>query len=94
MVPVLRSPLDIQFQPITDLPTYPYLTVWKSASSMDVRVYFSKYRQRVSRKYGNHDVNECKFVASKIDCGALMELSFVDFCIFQAISWAEVKSLS
>ena len=77
-----------------DLPTHPYLTVlvWKSAGSMDVRPYFSEYGHRVSRKYGNHDVNECKFVAS--EASRRWELSFVDICIFQAISGIEVSGLS
>ena len=53
---------------------------------MDVRMYFSKYGQRVYLKYGNQDVNECEFVASEVDGWALMELSLVDILIFQAIS--------
>ena len=76
-----------------DLPTHLYLTILvrKSASSTDVRPYFSNYGHRVSRKYGNHDVNKCEFVASKADGRALIgELSFIDICIFQAISGAEV----
>ena len=66
---------------ISDLPTRPYLTVFvrKPASSSDVHAYFSKCRQRVSRKYGNHDVNECKFVASKVDCWVLMEYRLLTF---------------
>ena len=57
-----------------DLPARPYLAVLvrKLAGSTDVRPYFSKYRHRVSRKYGNCDVNECKFVASQADGRALM----------------------
>ena len=49
--------------------TCPYLTVFlrKSPGSMDVSTYFSKYGQRVSGKYGNHDMNDCEFVASKVD---------------------------
>ena len=79
-------------QMVADLPTWPYLAVfvWKLAGSMDVRAYFSKYRQRVSRKYRNHHVNECKFVASKVVRWLLMELSLVDICIFQTISVSEV----
>ena len=60
--------------------------VRKSASSMDVRAYFSKYAQRVSKKYRNCDVNECEFIASEVD---RWELSFVDICVFQAFSEAE-----
>ena len=57
-----------------DLPTHPYLTVLvrKSASSTDVRRYFSKYGHRVSRKYGNCDVNKCEFVSSEANRRALM----------------------
>ena len=46
-----------------------YLTVLerKLAGSMDVHPYFSKYGHRVSRKYGNRNVNECKFVASEVE---------------------------
>ena len=51
-----------------------YLTVLvrKLAGSMDVRLYFSKYGHRASRKYANHDVNECEFVASEVSRRALM----------------------
>ena len=49
-----------------ELPTHPYLTVRKLAGSTDVCVYFSKYGQIFSKKYGNH-VNECEFIASKVD---------------------------
>ena len=74
----------------TDLPTRSYLTVLvrKSVSSTAVQTYFSKFWQRVSRKYGNCDVNKCELVANKLDFWALVELSFVDICIFQAISRA------
>ena len=53
---------------VADLPTRPYLAVLvlKSAGSMDVSTYFSKYGQRVSRKYRNRDMNEGEFVASKV----------------------------
>ena len=53
----------------SDLPTRPHLTVLvrKSAGGTDVHPYFSKYGHRVSRKYGNCDVNECKFVAIEAD---------------------------
>ena len=75
-----------------DLPAHPYLTVLvrKSAGSADVRLYFSNYGQRGSRKYGNRDVNECKFIASEADRSAVMELSFIDICLFQAIPGTEV----
>ena len=58
----------------SDLPTCPYLMVLvrKSASSMDIRPYFSKYGHGVSRKYGNGIVNECKFVACEADRRALI----------------------
>ena len=87
---------------LADLPTRLYLAVlaWKSAGSMDVRTYFSEYGHTVSRKYGNRDVNKCKFVASEAVRRSLMEgyrslkLPFVDICIFQAISGAEVYGRS
>ena len=37
-----------------------------------MRPYFSKYGHRVSRKYGNRDVNKCEFVASEADGRALI----------------------
>ena len=40
--------------------------------STDVQSYFSKYGYRVSRKFGNRDVNECEFVASEANHRALM----------------------
>ena len=57
-----------------DLPTGLYLTmlVRKSVGSTDVHPYFWKCGHRVSRKYGNHDVNEYEFVASEADHRALM----------------------
>ena len=55
---------------------------------------FLKIRTRDSRKYGNRDVNECKFFASEAYRWALTELSFVYICIFQAISRAEVYGQS
>ena len=42
-------------------PAYPSIffpLVRNLASSTEVRPYFSKYRHRVSRKYGNHNVND------------------------------------
>ena len=58
----MKSTCNIHY---TDLPTCPYLTVlvWISVSSTDV---FFKI-QRLSRKYGNYDVNKCEFVANKRD---------------------------
>ena len=58
----------------TALPTCPYLPVlvWKLAGSTDVHPYFSKYGQRVCRKYRNRDMNECEFVASEADRRPLM----------------------
>ena len=81
---------------VSDLPTHPYMAVFVqiSAGSMDVGAYSSKYGQRVSRKYGNRDMNECEFVASEVDHWALMELSFIFICIFQAISESEVYGQS
>ena len=53
-----------------DLPTHPYFTILvrKSAGSTDVHQYFSKHGHRISRKYGNHDMNKCEFVPSKANC--------------------------
>ena len=50
-----------------DLPTRSYLPVLvrKSAGSTEVRLYFSKYGHRVSRKYGNHDVNDASLLPAK-----------------------------
>ena len=81
---------------MADLPTHLYLTVLvrKLAGSTDVSPYFSKYGQRVSRKNGNLDMDECEFVAREADRRALMELLFVDICIFRAISRAEIYCLS
>ena len=74
----------------SDLPTHPYLTVvvQKLAVSMDVHPYFSKYGHSF-QKVWNRDVIECEFVASKADCWALMKLSFIYICVFQAISAAK-----
>ena len=60
------------------MPTHLYLAVFvgKSAGSMDVHTYFSKYGQRVSRKDGNHDLKECDLVASEVDRSVLVELLF------------------
>ena len=67
---------------VADLPTRPYLTVFvqKSADSMDVRTYLSKYRQKVSRKYRNRDVNECVFVASEVVEGQSLMVHRVIVC--------------
>ena len=58
----------------------------KSAGSMDVRPYFSKYGHRVFGKYRNRNVNECDFVARKADHRALMgsyrSLTFAYFKLF------------
>ena len=54
----------IKVMTITDLPTRPYL-VWKSARHTDVRPYFSKYGRKVSRKYGNCDVNNASSLPAK-----------------------------
>ena len=37
-----------------------------------------------SRNNGNHGVNKFGLVASKTDCQALMELLFIDICIWCA----------
>ena len=70
---------------LADQPTRPYLPVLvqKLAGSTDVHPYFSKCGHRVSRKYGNRYMNN-----ESVDG----DLSFVDICIFQAISGAEVYS--
>ena len=54
----------IKVMTITELPTRPYL-VWKSARRTDVRPYFSKYGHKVSRKYGNCDVNNASSLPAK-----------------------------
>ena len=50
---------------VADLPTHP-------AGSTDVCPYFSKYGHGISRKYRNHDMNKCKFIAREADCRALI----------------------
>ena len=60
---------------------------------MDVCAYFSKYGQRVSREYKKCDVNEYEFIPSEVDRW-VVELSFFDICIFQAISGAEAYGWS
>ena len=80
-------------------PAYPsilILTVFvrKLARSTDECVYFSKYGQRSSRKFRNHNMNKCKFVASQVNRWTLMELLCLDICIFQAIPRGEVYSQS
>ena len=79
-----------------DPPTHLYLIVFvrKSASSMDVCAYLSKYRQLVSRKYESQEVNERELVASEVDLWVLLELRFVDSSIFKAISGPEVYGQS
>ena len=73
--------------------THQYLTVsvQKSASSTDVHLCFSKYGHRVSRKYRNRDVNECKLVASEADRRALMgsyrSLTFANFKPFPRLKY-------
>ena len=56
-----------------DLPTSPYLAVF---------VFFLDTQS--SRNYGNHSMNKFGFVASKIDCRALMELWLIGICIWCA----------
>ena len=75
----------------TDLPTCRYLTVLvrKSVGSTDVCPYFSKYRHRVSRKYGNWDMNKCKLVASEVGrrelMGSYRSLTFAYFKPFPGL---------
>ena len=45
---------------------------------------FSLHIDKEFQKQRNHDVNECEFVASEVDCRALMELSFVYISIWYA----------
>ena len=66
-------------------PVVLFVFVRTLAGSTDVRI----YRQRVSRRYRNRNMIKCEFGASEVNCWALMELSFVDICIFQAISGAD-----
>ena len=62
--------------------------VRKSTGSTDVHPYFSKHGYRVSRKYGNRDENECKFVASDADYRALMwSYRSVTFAYFKPYPW-------
>ena len=95
----------IRLLTVTDLPTRPCLPLLarKSAGSTDVHSYFSKYGHRVSRKYGNCDMNECEFVASEADRRALMgsyhSLTFAYFKPFRELKytvgpdWSKKKSL-
>ena len=39
--------------------------VLKSAGSVDVHPYFSKYGHRISRKYGNRDVKDASLLPAK-----------------------------
>ena len=52
---------------------------------------FLKIWTQVSRKYGNHDLNECKFIASKADRRALIGsyrlLTFVYFKPFLGLKY-------
>ena len=79
---------------VTDLPTRLYLTilVWNLGSSTDVRLYFSKYGHRVSRKYGHCDMNECEFITSEADHRVLMgsycSLTFAYFKPFLGLKYA------
>ena len=58
---------------------------------MDVHLYFSKYGHRVSRKYGNRDVNKCVFFAHKANRRVLMEgyrsLTFAYFKPFSGLKY-------
>ena len=81
---------------VSDLPPRPYLPVLvrKLAGSMEVRPYFLKYEHRVFKKYGNGNVNNASLLPGKPIVMRSWELSFVDICIFQAISGAEVYGRS
>ena len=87
------SDVCILLSSFTGLPTCLYLTVLvrKSASSTDVRLYFSKYRHSGSRKYRNRDVNACEFIASEADCRALVRryrsLTFAYFRPFPGLKY-------
>ena len=81
---------------VADLPTCPYLPVlvWKSAGSTDVRPYFSKYGhsfQKVLKSRRKRMRVPCQQSRSWSVNG---ELSFIDICICQAISGAEVYGRS
>ena len=58
---------------------------------MDVCPYSSKYGHRVSRKYGNHNVNECESIASEADRRTLMgsyrSLTFAYFKSFLGLKY-------
>ena len=91
----LRLLLILQFQQMcivlqTCLPVHIWWYLYRNLPAiwMYTCAYFLKYGQRVSRKYENRDVNKRESVASKGDHWALMELLFVDICMFQAISRA------
>ena len=73
-------------------PTYPSIFVWKSAGSTDVRAYFSKYGQRVSRKYGKYSwsiqwvlIGQKVFKTLNIDFAfkALWKLAIFRYCGFE-----------
>ena len=61
------------------------------AGSMDVRLYFSKCGHRVSRKYGNRDMNECVFVVSEVNrrplMGSFRSLTFAYFKPFPGLEY-------
>ena len=65
--------------------------VWKWAGSSDERPYVSKHGHRVSRKYGNRDVNECEFVVREADrkalTGSYRSLTFAYFKPFPGLKF-------
>ena len=83
---------DLNIGTRADLPTRPYLPVLvrKSAGSMEVRLYFSKYGNRVSRKYGNRDVNDASLLPAKpilALMGSYHSLTFVYFKPFPGLKY-------
>ena len=66
-----------------DLPTSPYLPVFvrKSTKNKENTQIFLDIRTKSSRNNRNRVMNYCELIANKIDCQALMELSFIDICI-------------
>ena len=78
---------------LSDLPTWLYLPVLvqKSAGSTEARPYFAKYGHRVSRKYGNRDMNDGSLLPAKHDRRPLMgsyhSLTFAYFKSFPGLKY-------
>ena len=71
-------------------PAYPPVLVWKLASSVEVQLYFSKYGLRVSRKYGNCDVNDASLLLAKpilALMGSYRSLTFAYFKPFLGLKY-------